>query len=143
MSNRPGQAKNRGFTLLELGIVLGVSAILAAAIVPDLIETMRNKMGERAAADVAIIHDAARLFYIQNQNISALRWPGENSQGQCAAGGWTPANTIKDLILGGYIASGSGGLAAPAAFRNPWGQSYEPNLYATGVGGGPICMFGI
>jgi len=140
-------ARPLGFTLLELGIVIGVSAILAAAIVPDLIETMRNKMAERASADVAVIHDAARLFYIENV-VLPLRWPGELSAGQCN-NTFVPGNATAQLLLGGYLAGGTGTntplLGSANFMMNPWGQAYDPVLYAP-VGlvvARPACLFGI
>ena len=51
------QPSRRGFTLIELGIVIGVTAVLAAAIVPEIIETMRNGAAQKAAADVSVIHE--------------------------------------------------------------------------------------
>lgn len=140
---------NRGFTLLELGIVIGVSAILAAAIVPDLVETMRNRMAEKAAADVAVAHDAARLFYIQNQNGTVLRWPGEQGAGLCLwalSGAAGPSQAWAQLLSGGYLASGSPNpfIPGPKFMLNPWNQPYEPTLYAPGgIVVSPACLFGI
>ena len=148
IDRRARKGSNRGFTLLELGIVIGVAAILAAAIVPDLIETMRNRMAEKAAADVALLHDAARLFYVQNQ-VRPGRWPGENFAADCSVN-FEYGRAINDLVNGGYIATGSGaaapmvGVADPKFNKNPWGQFYEMVVYAPNVlGNAPACLFGI
>lgn len=134
-----------GFTLLELGIVIGVAAILAAAIVPDLIETMRNRMAEKAAADVAVIHDAARLFYIQD-TVTRGTWPGENSVGYCN-NAYSEGKAIFLLLNGGYL-TGGGGPNTPQVIganflKNPWGQSYDLSLYAPVTTSSPACLFGV
>ncbi len=143
---RARASRSRGFTLLELGIVIGVAAILAAAIVPDVIETMRNRMAEKAAADVAVIHDAARLYYVQNTTCPGC-WPGEQTAGQCL-NNFNEGNAIFQLLNGGYL-TGGGGPATPllvsSNFRqNPWGQAYNFTVYApVTVVANPACLFGV
>ncbi len=136
----------RGFTLLELGIVIGVAAILAGAIVPDIIETMRNRMAEKAAGDVALIHDAARLFYVQNAN-NPNRWPGENASGYCSTG-YTKGKFLLDVLSGGYLTSGAGpanpmAQGSPTFMQNPWAQAYEVSVYAPAGAVAPACLFGV
>lgn len=137
-----------GFTLIELGIVIAVAAILAAAIVPSVIETARDEMAERTAMDIAVVHDAARLFFVQNTNMGGSRWPGEQVANQCAAG-FVEQNAVGNLVNGGYLANGAvvaGAPASPNFLRNPWGQ--QLNLYvaapAPAPGGvNPGCTFGV
>jgi len=149
MRNRHGRvrSRNRGFTLLELGIVIGVAAILTAAIVPDLIETMRNRMAEKAAADVAVIHDAARLFYIQNTFLGPGRWPGENSVGQCKDSFDGIGKAKQELLMGGYLTGGGGPanplLTAENFMTNPWGKPLEMTVYAPTASTSPACLFGV
>lgn len=148
-THRQARARREGgFTLLELGIVLGVAAILAAAIAPDLIESMRNRMAEKAANDVAMLHDAARWFFLESgRSAGESRWPGENGVNQCATN-FTAQRAISDLLINGYIAGG--GAADPTAvprnfLQNPWGQPYDIDLYTPAAGGAmtPGCLFGI
>ena len=138
-----------GFTLLELGIVLGVAAILAAAIAPDFIESMRNKMAEKAAVDVAMVHDAARWFFLESGRAGGdYRWPGENGVNQCRTN-FTNARAISDFLMNGYLAGGgpANPYTPPKDFlMNPWGEGYEFDLYEpppTGTGMRPGCLFGI
>lgn len=146
MSKPPRRTRaRRGFTLLELGIVIGVAAILAAAIVPDIIETMRNRMAEKAAGDVALVHDAARLFYVQNTNFPN-RWPGENASGFCATN-FSRGKFLNDMLGGGYL-TGGGSPVNPLAvglefLQNPWGQAYEVSVYAPSAVANPACLFGV
>ena len=140
------RASRRGFTLIELGIVIGVSAILAAAIVPDIIETMRNRMAEKSAADVTALHDSARLFFAQN-TVRARRWPGESSAGQCNVG-WAFANFKVDMIGGGYLATG-GAPSDPFNnisgnfLLNPWRYSYDVGVFAPPGAATPACLFAV
>jgi len=141
------RASRRGFTLIELGIVIGVTAILAAAIVPDIIETMRNRMAEKSAADVTALHDSARLFFAQN-TARPRRWPGESSAGQCNVG-WAFANFKVDMIGGGYLATGGApndpfNNIAGRFLLNPWGYAYDVGVYAPpGAATTPACLFAV
>lgn len=113
----------RGFTLIELGVVLAVTAILAAAIVPDYIEGSRNKMVQKAATDVALIHDAARWFFAQSFRSTQAdyrgRWPGQKTEGACENN--TPRNNLVEMVPLHYLTN------LP---RNPWGRTYEAQVVA-------------
>jgi prepilin-type N-terminal cleavage/methylation domain-containing protein len=118
-----------GFSLIELGVVIAVGGILAAAILPDVIEAARTRMAEKAAQDVAHIHDASKWFFEESgaASVANARWPGEvnasnvPTPGQCrtGTGAQTPNQT---LITAGYLGA--------AAFTNPWGQAYTATLVA-------------
>lgn len=147
---RRALARPRGFTLMELGIVIGVSAILAAAIVPDIIEVMRNRMAEKAASDVVALHDAARLFFVMGPDTTRpQRWPGEQSAGQCN-NNFTVANYRFEMINFGFLSSGLGPNAPPTStapnfMLNPWGIPYDVSLYApvSAITTTPACLFGV
>lgn len=133
---RQSSNRSRGFSLIELGIVLGVSAILATAVLPDVIQAARDKMAERAAADVGVIQDAARWYFIQtlNDKLPANRgvWPGESGPNSCNMA----VDGIARLVSRGYLTS------AP---KNPWDFPYKVALVqqATLGSGGidPGCNF--
>jgi prepilin-type N-terminal cleavage/methylation domain-containing protein len=140
------RASRRGFTLIELGIVIGVTAILAAAIVPDIIETMRNRMAEKSAVDVTALHDSARLFFAQN-TARPRRWPGETASGQCSVG-WAFANFKVDMISGGYLATGGApndpfNTISGNFLLNPWGHAYDVGVYAPPGAATPACLFSV
>ncbi|MGC4120210.1 MAG: prepilin-type N-terminal cleavage/methylation domain-containing protein [Myxococcales bacterium] len=134
--------QRRGFTLIELGIVLAVTAILAAAFVPDFVESARTSMAEKAAGDVNGLLDSARWYYVRSLDGSAMTgrrgtWPGQQGPQTCAMQLSPPNSGIQELWLSGYITS------IPL---NPWGQPYEAQLeYANalaGTGGPPpACNF--
>ncbi|MGC4120209.1 MAG: type II secretion system protein [Myxococcales bacterium] len=119
----------RGFTLIELGAVLAVTAILAAAIVPDFIESARNKMAQKAATDIATIHDAARWFYAQSYQADPTRfggdlgrWPGQTEHSTCQDRS-PPNEGIKELFTTHYL---------PTFPLNPWGKPYEARVFDSG-----------
>ena len=145
------QPSRRGFTLIELGIVIGVTAVLAAAIVPEIIETMRNGAAQKAAADVSVIHDSARLFFIQNPT-APRRWPGESAAGSCTL---SSANFTVEMTGGGYLRSArpanASGWCRGQPNRpppndplcNPWYQDYEVSVYAPLGAATPACLFAV
>jgi prepilin-type N-terminal cleavage/methylation domain-containing protein len=131
-----GRRLERGFTLLEMGIVLAVAAILAAVVLPDFIETQRNKMAERAAEGLGVVFDAARWFRLQEPGGI---WPGEDSPGSnpesCTIGGPTPTpgagnfkNALSSDVGRGYVASGWNDPTS-TLYANPWGESLDPDLW--------------
>ncbi|HEY3451477.1 MAG TPA: prepilin-type N-terminal cleavage/methylation domain-containing protein [Myxococcales bacterium] len=136
----------RGFTLIELGVVLAVTAILAAAILPDFIESARSRMAEKAAQDVAVIHDAARWFFIQTANVGGgvsggkFRWPGEHNAGACDNDS-TPVNAgMAQMQQMGFVTTNP---------MNPWGQDYDvevktpPGMGPLSTGMSPGCSFSV
>jgi len=85
----PGDTE-RGFTLLELAIVLAILAVLAAATVPYAATQVRNQAAEKTAREMLAIGDAARAFFVANQ-----AWPASVAGLQTAGflpSGWSPTN---------------------------------------------------
>ncbi|MBF0331013.1 MAG: tail fiber protein [Candidatus Omnitrophica bacterium] len=86
----------KGFTLIELSMVLVVSAILAGAVVPNFIRSVRIEAGRKTAMEISQIAEALRAYYV-DQN----KWP----------------ETFDDLSAKGFI--------DPAWIRkNPFGKPY-------------------
>jgi len=141
----PLRRRRTGYTLLELAIVIGVAAILAASIVPDAIEAMKTRMAEKSATDVMQLHDAARLYFAQNVDSAGrrLRWPGEQSQGSCAAN-FQESLFIFEMLNNGYLASGGDpSNPGPEFMLNPWQRPYEVSVYAPATAASPACLFGV
>lgn len=81
----------RGFTLIELMVVLAVLGLLAAFTTPKYIEELNLRRANLTAEDTAAIMDAARSY-----RVSTASWPGSASS--CN-------NAITVLKTGGYLSA--------------------------------------
>ena len=67
--------KTLGFSLVELGIVLGVMAALSTTMLPGVIGAARQEYAHRMVNDLRLLQEAAETFYGQND-----QWPGQNEE---------------------------------------------------------------
>ena len=103
--------KNRGFTLIEIMVVVAIIAILAAIVVPQVVGRVDEARVQRAKADVQTLAQALSIYKLDNyhypstdQGLDALvHKPG----GQPEAANWK---------AGGYL------LQLP---KDPWGNDYQ------------------
>jgi len=141
----------RGFTLLEIVVVLGVLAVLAAILVPMVIGYLDDAKKSKAQADTRQIaaailkmyKDTGRFPYFQNGTASGstpyfkiLVGSGNAPSGTSWA--TTPSDTfenqlIKNLPSGGTAYSTTGKFAwrgpyLEAVSEDPWGNYYVVNI---------------
>jgi general secretion pathway protein G len=57
----------RGFTLIELMVVIAIIAVLAAVIAPNLLDRADDARSTAAKADVNIVVQALKLYKLDNQ----------------------------------------------------------------------------
>ncbi len=90
----------KGFSLVELAVVMGAMTILASALLPMAIRTIEMKAGEKTAMEMALIQEAARHFYLDHNKT----WP-------------TSDNNFEALRNQNYI-------GANWSVVNPWNKPY-------------------
>ncbi len=140
-----------GFTLVELGVVLAVMAVVASTVLPDFIESLKNELAVQAADQVMDLHAAARTYYhnsvkdIENPAFigaidpSIAIWPSEEGANTCNIGErelrkgvhgkgakgdkgkWEPDTVLVDL-----------GLIDLSQTVNPWGKPIAMRLMPSG-----------
>ena len=124
----------KGFTLLELLVVVGMIAVLVGAIGSSVNQARRRAMITKATQDVKEMTNAILAF----ENIAVGR-----SLENYASGGWqTATESSMRMILGGETTES--GEKAPilynaqivnGAIRDPWGQPYEVFIKKVNEGG--------
>lgn len=67
---------DRGFTLIELAIVLVVIGIIAAVAIPNYLSLLRDTRAMQVVADIYAVRAAAYLYYGDT-----ARWPGDMPTG--------------------------------------------------------------
>lgn len=108
---RPALARARGFTLIELMVVIVILGLLATVVVINVLPSQDRAMAEKARADVALLEQALDSYRLDNlvyprtdQGLQALVQP--------PAGLARPERYRK----GGYV------RRLPA---DPWGNAYQ------------------
>jgi general secretion pathway protein G len=99
------KSDNAGFTLVELLVVLGIIALLAAMVAPQVIRYLGSARSETASVQLKNIESALELYYLDNS-----KYPTE----------------LKDLV---ESPSGSAEWRGPylkkaSALNDPWGHAY-------------------
>lgn len=61
------RALQRGFTLIELMVVIAIIAVLAAVIAPNLLDRADDARSTAAKADINILMQALKLYKLDNQ----------------------------------------------------------------------------
>lgn len=92
-------APNRGFSLIELVVVVSILAILAGVLVPRVTNHMMSARDARRLADVKTIRNAVEQFYMDKGLYPAAKQNG-------SYGGWDVShdgNFIPELRDKGYL----------------------------------------
>src|SRR6266850_3441648 len=122
--------KDKGFTLIELAVVLAIIAILAAVLTPLVTNYLDQARLTRAQADVRTIADAIKLYQRDTG-----RWPiydGANNY---------PNGVVSGAVFGtsnGSTPSNGGSFNLPAALATTTLEAYVNNNYSGPSGNAPF-----
>ena len=134
----PGGAKmrrtvaQRGFTLLEVMVVVVILGILAALVVPKIISRPDEARALAARQDVASLMQALKLYRLDNQ-----RYPSTEQGLQALVARPTSAPLAPNWKAGGYV---------ERLPKDPWGNPYqylnpgvrgELDVFSMGADGAP------
>jgi general secretion pathway protein G len=108
---RAAQHGQRGFTLIEIMVVVVIMGVLAALVVPKLLNRAGESKIAAAKVDIATVMQALKLYKLDNQRYptteQGLQALIEKPSGGPAANGWK---------AGGYVEK------MP---KDPWGNPYQ------------------
>ncbi len=114
----------RGFTLIEIMVVVIIIGLLAAVIVPTIVSKVDDAKVAKAKQDIQPLEAALTMFHLDNS-----KYP-TNEQGLNALIQQPTDPTINNWKAGGYIERVS---------KDPWGNEYQ---YAfPGTHGKPYDLF--
>ena len=122
----------RGFTLIEIMVVVIIIGLLAAVIVPQVVDKVDQAKVAKAKSDIQAIEAALTMFRLDNS-----RYP-TTEQGLAALVTQPTDPTIRHWRPGGYL---------PRLSKDPWGNDYQYvspgthskdfDLYTLGADGQP------
>jgi general secretion pathway protein G len=101
---------SRGFTLIEIMVVVIIIGLLAAVIVPQIVDRVDDARISKAKQDIQAIESALVMFRLDN-----FRYP-TTDQGLTALVQQPNDPAIRNWRPGGYLKRVS---------RDPWGNEYQ------------------
>ena len=121
---RPRNARDAGFTLVELLVVLAIIVLLAGIVAPQVLRYLGSARSEAASAQIRNVENALELFYIDNH-----RYPTDE-EGLAALS--RPSPDVARTWNGPYLRNAE-------ELRDPWGLPY---LYASAPEGVEVKTLG-
>ncbi|MCC8474681.1 type II secretion system major pseudopilin GspG [Xanthomonas arboricola] len=105
------QARTRGFTLVELMVVIVIIGLLATVVMINVMPSQDRAMVEKARADVAVLEQALETYRLDN-----LSYPSTEQGLQALLNAPSGLTRPERYRQGGYI------RRLP---EDPWGHAYQ------------------
>lgn len=109
--HRSATAMQRGFTLIEIMVVVVIMGILAALVVPKLMGRTDDARIQAARQDISTLMQALKLYKLDNQ-----RYPTTDQGLQALVAKPTSGPAANGWKVGGYI---------DKLPKDPWGNPYQ------------------
>lgn len=103
--------KQRGFTLLEIMVVIVILGLLVAIVAPNVLENQDRAMVQKAKADVKVLESALKMYKLDN-----LRYPNEAQGLKALVAKPTSGPQPQGYREDGYI---------DKLMQDPWGNAYQ------------------
>ena len=126
MIRRRQVSKIRGFTLIEIMVVVVIIGLLAAVIVPQVVGQVEKARVSKAQQDIASLETALTMFKLDNS-----KYPGTD-QGLQSLVVQPSDPTIRHWKPGGYV---------KRVQKDPWGNDYQ--YVYPGTHGGEFDLFSL
>lgn len=103
--------KQKGFTLLEVMVVIVILGFLVSMVVPNIMGNQEKAKGQKTKADIAAIENALSMYKMDNYNYPTTE------QGLEALVSETDIEPLpRNFLKGGYV------KRLP---QDPWGNDYQ------------------
>ncbi|MEH6564818.1 MAG: type II secretion system major pseudopilin GspG [Halopseudomonas sp.] len=132
-TTKTARAAQRGFTLIEIMVVVVILGILAAVVVPRVMDRPDQARTTKAQSDIRALESALNLYRLDNFNYPTTE-QGLNALVRMPTG----QNAPRNWRTGGYL---------DRLQKDPWGNDYQYqtpgrdgrmfDLYSLGADGSP------
>ena len=117
--------RSRGFTLIEIMVVVSILAILAALVIPNVIGQSDDAKRKAAAVEIGTLKRSLQMYYLDNG-----RYPSTEQGLQALVTKPTVAPIPNNWKAGGYLEKLN---------PDPWKNAYQ--YVNPGLGGTPFEVF--
>ncbi len=125
---QPPRYRERGFTLIEILVVVVILGILAALVVPQVMGRIDDAAIVKAKSDIRALQTALDVFRLDN-----FKYP-TTDQGLEALVRQPPDPTLRNWKPGGYLRN-------QRVMKDPWG--YEYHYIQPGTQGGEYDLYSL